>query len=167
MNVALGTMPLEGDTFKPASRVPDGFCVVLGGQWGDEGKGTPRASQPTPRDSTGGGRSGVSQCFDNFRYQKQCIIHSEEPPSRQTSARHSPRHSLLSRPIPWTSGWRGKLVDILAQSCDVVARFNGGNNAGHSLKACAERTAVSVGGRIQKRKARSAVLPPNFPNSAP
>ena len=34
----------------------------------------------------------------------------------------------------WGDEGKGKLVDILAQDADVVARLNGGNNAGHSGK---------------------------------
>ena len=33
----------------------------------------------------------------------------------------------------WGDEGKGKLVDILAQRYDVVARFNGGSNAGHTL----------------------------------
>jgi len=29
---------------------------------------------------------------------------------------------------------KGKIIDFLAESADVVARFNGGNNAGHTIK---------------------------------
>jgi len=35
----------------------------------------------------------------------------------------------------WGDEGKGKLVDILAQKYDVCARFNGGSNAGHSIKA--------------------------------
>lgn len=34
----------------------------------------------------------------------------------------------------WGDEGKGKLVDILAHDHDVVARFNGGSNAGHTLK---------------------------------
>lgn len=34
----------------------------------------------------------------------------------------------------WGDEGKGKLVDILAQDHDIVARFNGGSNAGHTLK---------------------------------
>ncbi|MHA2186111.1 MAG: adenylosuccinate synthetase, partial [Promethearchaeota archaeon] len=30
---------------------------------------------------------------------------------------------------------KGKFVDYFAQKADVVVRFNGGNNAGHTIKA--------------------------------
>ena len=34
----------------------------------------------------------------------------------------------------WGDEGKGKLVDILAEGHDIVARFNGGSNAGHTLK---------------------------------
>ncbi len=33
----------------------------------------------------------------------------------------------------WGDEGKGKLVDVLAQSADMVVRFNGGNNAGHTV----------------------------------
>lgn len=33
----------------------------------------------------------------------------------------------------WGDEGKGRIVDILAKDCDIVARFQGGNNAGHSL----------------------------------
>ena len=36
--------------------------------------------------------------------------------------------------LQWGDEGKGKLVDILAKNYDVCARFNGGNNAGHSVK---------------------------------
>jgi adenylosuccinate synthase len=35
----------------------------------------------------------------------------------------------------WGDEGKGKLVDILAANYDICARFNGGSNAGHSVKA--------------------------------
>ncbi|MDP7322593.1 MAG: adenylosuccinate synthetase, partial [Candidatus Woesearchaeota archaeon] len=29
---------------------------------------------------------------------------------------------------------KGKIIDFLAEKADVIARFNGGNNAGHTIK---------------------------------
>ena len=36
--------------------------------------------------------------------------------------------------LQWGDEGKGKLVDILAKNYDVCARFNGGNNAGHTVK---------------------------------
>ncbi|MDA8219802.1 MAG: adenylosuccinate synthetase, partial [Dehalococcoidales bacterium] len=33
----------------------------------------------------------------------------------------------------WGDEGKGKVVDLLAQRCQVVARYNGGNNAGHTV----------------------------------
>ncbi|HXW54027.1 MAG TPA: adenylosuccinate synthetase, partial [Myxococcota bacterium] len=33
----------------------------------------------------------------------------------------------------WGDEGKGRIVDTLAQDCDVIVRFQGGNNAGHSL----------------------------------
>jgi len=35
----------------------------------------------------------------------------------------------------WGDEGKGKIVDVLGQKYDVCARFNGGSNAGHSIKA--------------------------------
>lgn len=35
--------------------------------------------------------------------------------------------------LQWGDEGKGKLVDILAQDADVVCRFAGGNNAGHTI----------------------------------
>jgi adenylosuccinate synthase len=35
----------------------------------------------------------------------------------------------------WGDEGKGKIVDLLATQADVVCRFNGGNNAGHSVIA--------------------------------
>ena len=33
----------------------------------------------------------------------------------------------------WGDEGKGKIVDFLAQNADIVARFSGGNNAGHTV----------------------------------
>ena len=33
----------------------------------------------------------------------------------------------------WGDEGKGKVVDLLAEDADVVVRFHGGNNAGHTL----------------------------------
>ena len=33
----------------------------------------------------------------------------------------------------WGDEGKGKIVDILAEKVDIVARFQGGNNAGHTI----------------------------------
>ena len=34
----------------------------------------------------------------------------------------------------WGDEGKGKMIDLLAEKCDIVARFQGGNNAGHTVK---------------------------------
>ena len=33
----------------------------------------------------------------------------------------------------WGDEGKGKIVDVLARDADIVARFSGGNNAGHTV----------------------------------
>ena len=37
--------------------------------------------------------------------------------------------------MEWGDEGKGKIIDFLAENADVVARFNGGNNAGHTIEA--------------------------------
>ena len=37
--------------------------------------------------------------------------------------------------MEWGDEGKGKIIDFLAEGADVVARFNGGNNAGHTIEA--------------------------------
>ena len=39
---------------------------------------------------------------------------------------------------------KGKIIDFLAEKADVVARFNGGNNAGHTIKVNSETTILHL-----------------------
>ena len=41
--------------------------------------------------------------------------------------------SLVCVGAQWGDEGKGKLVDLLAENADVVVRFQGGNNAGHTL----------------------------------
>ena len=52
----------------------------------------------------------------------------------------------------WGDEGKGKIVDIYSEKADVIARFQGGNNAGHTLV---------VGGRqIVMHLIPSGILPP-------
>ncbi len=44
----------------------------------------------------------------------------------------------------WGDEGKGKIVDLLAQESDVVVRFQGGNNAGHTLVVNGEKTILHV-----------------------
>ena len=37
--------------------------------------------------------------------------------------------------MEWGDEGKGKIIDFLSEKADVIARFNGGNNAGHTIKA--------------------------------
>ncbi len=66
----------------------------------------------------------------------------------------------------WGDEGKGKLVDALSGRFDVVARFNGGNNAGHTIMYQGEQCKLHVlpSGIFQKKKlliAQGAVFDPN------
>jgi adenylosuccinate synthase len=44
----------------------------------------------------------------------------------------------------WGDEGKGRIVDILSQKCDVVVRFQGGNNAGHTLVVDGVRTVLHL-----------------------
>lgn len=39
----------------------------------------------------------------------------------------------------WGDEGKGKLIDLLSEHHDIVARFNGGANAGHTIKVGSEK----------------------------
>ena len=42
----------------------------------------------------------------------------------------------------WGDEGKGKVVDVLTERADVVVRFQGGNNAGHTLVVAGEKTVL-------------------------
>src|SRR4030042_719166 len=44
----------------------------------------------------------------------------------------------------WGDEGKGKIVDLLTQDADVVVRFQGGNNAGHTLVVGGEKTVLHL-----------------------
>jgi adenylosuccinate synthase len=46
--------------------------------------------------------------------------------------------------LQWGDEGKGQIVDLLAEQADVVARYNGGNNAGHSVQVGGERFALHL-----------------------
>ena len=44
----------------------------------------------------------------------------------------------------WGDEGKGKIVDLLADKADVVVRFQGGNNAGHTLDIQGKKTVLSL-----------------------
>ena len=65
----------------------------------------------------------------------------------------------------WGDEGKGKVVDLLAKQADCVIRFNGGNNAGHSVVVNGEKFKLSLipSGVIQQKKlflAQGVVIDP-------
>jgi len=46
--------------------------------------------------------------------------------------------------IQWGDEGKGKVVDLLAREADIIARFQGGNNAGHTLVVGGKKTIVRL-----------------------
>ena len=44
----------------------------------------------------------------------------------------------------WGDEGKGKIVDMLATDSDVIVRFQGGNNAGHTIEVNGERTILHL-----------------------
>lgn len=52
--------------------------------------------------------------------------------------------SLVCIGAQWGDEGKGKIVDVLSKNADVVVRFNGGNNAGHTLVIGGEKTVLHL-----------------------
>ncbi len=46
--------------------------------------------------------------------------------------------------MEWGDEGKGKIIDFLAERSDIVARFNGGNNAGHTIEADGKKIVVHL-----------------------
>ena len=46
--------------------------------------------------------------------------------------------------VQWGDEGKGKVVDILAEHADIVVRYQGGNNAGHTLVVGDEKTVLHL-----------------------
>lgn len=58
-------------------------------------------------------------------------------------ARTGGRHAAVNG-LQWGDEGKGQLVDLLAERHDVIARYNGGNNAGHSVHVGGEKYALHL-----------------------
>ena len=56
----------------------------------------------------------------------------------------------------WGDEGKGKVVDLLAERSDVVARYQGGNNAGHTIVADEQVYTLHLVPRGSSTPARSA-----------
>ena len=52
--------------------------------------------------------------------------------------------TLVAVGAQWGDEGKGKLVDWLAPKADLVVRFHGGNNAGHTLVVDGEQTVLHI-----------------------
>jgi adenylosuccinate synthase len=62
---------------------------------------------------------------------------SKSDPSRETSCRIT-----ISIGAQWGDEGKGKWIDVLAGNADIVARYQGGNNAGHTLYVKGEKVVL-------------------------
>jgi len=62
----------------------------------------------------------------------------------------------------WGDEGKGKVVDLLAQTADVIVRFHGGNNAGHTLVVNGEKTVLNLIPAGILHKGRICVMGPGM-----
>jgi adenylosuccinate synthase len=55
-----------------------------------------------------------------------------------------PVHSVVVIGCQWGDEGKGKIVDLLSAEADIVARFQGGNNAGHTLVVDGKQTVLHL-----------------------
>jgi adenylosuccinate synthase len=60
-----------------------------------------------------------------------------------TTVLHDPK-SLVVVGAQWGDEGKGKIVDLLAERSDIIVRFQGGNNAGHTLVVGGEKTVLHL-----------------------
>lgn len=44
----------------------------------------------------------------------------------------------------WGDEGKGKIVDMLSENSDVIVRFQGGNNAGHTISVAGKKTILHL-----------------------
>ena len=64
-------------------------------------------------------------------------------------------HATAVVGLQWGDEGKGKIVDLLTSRHDVIVRYNGGANAGHSVQVGSERYALHLVDR--KRSCRERV----------
>ncbi|MCA9253580.1 MAG: adenylosuccinate synthase [Phycisphaerae bacterium] len=79
--------------------------------------------------------------------------------SNTTSSNNESRHSCVVG-MGWGDEGKGKIVDLLAREFDVVVRFNGGANAGHTVRIGDESFALHLlPSGVLREKAVSVIGP--------
>ncbi len=81
--------------------------------------------------------------------------------------KHNIQFPLVVIGAQWGDEGKGKVVDVLAAQADCVIRFNGGNNAGHSVVVNGEKFKLSLipSGVMQRKKlllAQGVVIDPKI-----
>jgi len=61
-----------------------------------------------------------------------------------TAMLHDDPKSLVVIGAQWGDEGKGKIVDLLAERSDIIVRFHGGNNAGHTLVVGGEKTVLHL-----------------------
>ena len=61
-----------------------------------------------------------------------------------TLPRHPARPLDIAVGIQWGDEGKGRVVDLMASEYDVVARFGGGDNAGHSIEVGSQKLALRI-----------------------
>lgn len=90
---------------------------------------------------------------------------SDVPKSRRFDMNNKINFPLVVTGAQWGDEGKGKLIDILAKEADYVVRFNGGNNAGHTVVLNGEKFPLSLlpSGVLQQKKlfiAQGVVIDP-------
>ena len=106
--------------------------VVVGSQWGDEGKGKIVDWLSEPADVVvrfqGGHNAGHTLVIDGVTYKLRLL---------PSGIVRKNKISIIGNGVVVGSQWgdegKGKIVDWLSEQADVVIRFQGGHNAGHTL----------------------------------
>jgi adenylosuccinate synthase len=60
----------------------------------------------------------------------------------------------------WGDEGKGKIVDLYSEGADIIARFQGGNNAGHTLVVGGRKTVLHLvpSGILHDNKDRKSVV---------
>src|SRR5664279_5554119 len=68
----------------------------------------------------------------------------EERNTMITIPHHPARPVDIAVGIQWGDEGKGRVVDLMANDYDIVARFGGGDNAGHSIEVGSQKLALRI-----------------------
>src|SRR3954454_23953666 len=72
------------------------------------------------------------------------VLHTEYPPERLDPVSSFLEGNTCVVGLQWGDEGKGKIVDFLTDEADVVVRYCGGNNAGHTVRIGAEKYATHL-----------------------